>query len=105
MLYICLFFPAVISLAIHKKFYKNEEFDDLLIIYIIYNFLINLSINLLSYFISDIKENIYDINLFTVDFSTKYMILALIISSIFPLLFKFFQSNFKISFKLKEKRK
>ncbi len=105
MLYICLFFPAAISLAIHKKFYKNKEFVDLLIIYVVYNFLINFLINLFSYFVSDIKYNIYDINLFTIDFSTKYMLLALIISIILPLLFRFLQSNFKLSFRLKEKKK
>ena len=62
MLIICLFFPAVISLAIHKKIYKNKELVDLFIIYVIYNFLINLFINLFSYFVSNIKENIYDIS-------------------------------------------
>ena len=105
MLIICLFFPAVISLAIHKIIYKNKELVDLFIIYVIYNFLINLFINLFSYFVSNIKENIYDINLFTIDFSTKYMILALIISITLPLLYRFLQSNFKIGFKLKEKKK
>ena len=49
MLIICLFFPAVISLVIHKKIYKNKELVDLFIIYVIYNFLINLFINLFNH--------------------------------------------------------
>lgn len=104
MLYICLFFPAIIALSIHRKFYKLKNVFDYIIIYCNYCLFINLIINVISYFISDIKENIYDISLFTIDFSTKYLLMALIISLILPLIYAFFEKNVKIKFILKEKK-
>ena len=104
MLYICLFFPAIIALSIHRKFYKLKSVFDYIIIYCNYCLFINLIINGISYFISDIKENIYDINLFTIDFSTKYLLMALIISLFLPLIYAFFEKNVKIKFVLKEKK-
>lgn len=104
MLFICLFFPTFISVAIHRKFYKLKDIYDYLIVYCTYCLFTNLLISIISYFVSEIKENIYDINLFTIDFSTKYLLTALFFSLFLPLIYAFFEKNVKIKFVLKEKK-
>lgn len=79
--FICLFFPALISIFIHYKINGKKEKIFLVLLYAIYN----VSINGTLLFLLFIKRTHH--MLFTVSFSFKYLLLALFLSIFYFALF------------------
>ena len=100
---ICLFFPSILATIIHEKNYSNLNNNIFFKVYLAYTFIINFIIIGYLNFFTTLSENIINANLFTVDFSFKYMLIALLLSIILPISYKMIQSTIKISISVKEK--
>ena len=106
MFYICVFFPASISLLIENKI--NEFSNNKIIIllkYIMYTFLINMLANIVVFLRSSRQYFVFDEASFTYDFSVKYMIVGLIAAIILPYLNKIISSVTNINVLVKERDK
>ena len=105
MQYICLLIPGVFSLVIHKKYYKLNSLLDNFFVYLMYNYIILLIMNIFLNFFSVNKYNIFSIYLFSFNFSMKYMLLSLFISLFLPKLYNIITNNIKISLILERRQK
>lgn len=94
--FMCLFFPSLISLGIHKKLFGIKEKLDSVIIYAYYNILINFLICLICYIGKNHIYEVIDEYLFTFNFSVKYIGLALIFSFMLPYITQYLKNNVKI---------
>ena len=89
---ICLFCPEIIGLCIFLKLYPKFEKKNLhLILYYFANVLL---INFIILIISKVIFNIYSY-VFTVNFSLKYIILSVFLSSILPICVYYLPNKFK----------
>ena len=100
MRFICLFFPAV--LTIKEKDLKEPK-TYIIKKYICYNLLVNTVILC----ILDLKNNFIplslgDVERFNVHFSLQYLILAIVLSLVLPKILYVIKNNINISFKRKK---
>jgi len=105
MLHICLLIPGVFSLVIHRKYYKLNNLLDNFLVYLMYNYINALIMNIFLNFFSVNKYNIFSINLFSFNFSMKYMLLSLVISLFLPKLYNEITKNIKVSLTLERRQK
>ena len=89
---ICLFCPEIIGLCIFLKLYPKFEKKNLYLI--LYYFANVLLINFIILIISKVIFNIYSY-VFTVNFSLKYIILSVFLSSILPICVYYLPNKFK----------
>lgn len=105
MQHICLLIPCVFSLVIHRKYYKLNNLLDNFLVYLMYNYINALIMNIFLNFFSVNKYNIFSINLFSFNFSMKYMLLSLVISLFLPKLYNKITKNIKVSLTLERRQK
>lgn len=102
--FICLFFPAFISLSVLERINKKKEIIERINRYAIYNILINTLVLLIVAYLTNFQKLSLDSNTFSTVFSLKYLVIASIIGLILPYMFNYVRKNFKIEIK-REKRK
>ena len=95
MLHICLLIPGVFSLVIHRKYYKLNNLLDNFLVYLMYNYINALIMNIFLNFFSVNKYNIFSINL----------LLSLVISLFLPKLYNEITKNIKVSLTLERRQK
>lgn len=105
MQHICLLIPGVFSLVIHRKYYKLNNLLDNFLVYLMYNYINALIMNIFLNFFSVNKYNIFSINLFSFIFSMKYMLLSLVISLFLPKFYNKITKNIKVSLTLERRQK
>lgn len=104
-LLICLFFPSLIALGVHKNLFEVKEKIDYFVIYAFYNVLINFLICLICYIRGSYIYDLFDSNLFTINFSVKYLGIALFFSYFIPHVIFFFKNNVTITIRRKNNEK
>lgn len=94
---LCLFFPAAISVYIIQNFQKRKT--DLVRFIYRYCFY-TLAINIIMVFILRVKYPtlIFNEQVFTINFIFKYLIAAVILSIILPIIYEFLRKNVQVEF-------
>lgn len=105
MLFICLFLPAVIATLIDAKINNVNDRYKLISNYLVYCFIINYMTNAVLWVVGTNKFVAYSENLFTYDFSMKYMTLTLFGANVLPFILKILIKNVKIEFDVKKGKK
>lgn len=106
MLYICLFFPASISIIVNEKLNKTKkDIRDTLVSYLSYTFFINLIMNVIYHFIYTKKLNWYSTELFTFDFSIQYMLISMAVAILLGCLVFIVSKVVQINILVKERNK
>lgn len=106
MLYICLFFPASISIIVNEKLNKTKkDIHDTLVSYFSYTFFINLIMNIIYHFIYTKKLNWYSTELFTFDFAIQYMLLSMAVAILLGCLVFIISKVVQINILVKERNK
>ena len=91
--FICLFFPAFISIA---NLNKKAKLEEKVIKYFIYNIFINIVVLCFVAFSNGFKILYLGRDIFTVVFSIKYLVMASVTAFVLPYLVQFFRKNFKL---------
>lgn len=106
MLYLCLFFPASISILISEKLQKEKrKLSELVIPYFAYTFMIATIMNMIINFTSTSKTPWYDISIFTFQFTMEYTWLSFIIAVALPCLVYMASKVIQINIEVKENKK
>lgn len=106
MLYICLFFPASISIIVNEKLNKaKKDIHDTLVSYFSYTFFINLIMNIIYHFIYTKKLNWYSTELFTFDFAIQYMLISMAVAILLGCLVFIISKVVQINILVKERNK
>lgn len=106
MLYICLFFPASISIIVNEKLNKTKkDIRDTLLSYFSYTFFINLIMNVIYHFIYTKKLDWYSTKLFTIDFSIQYMLISMAVAILLSCLVFIISKVVQINILVKERNK
>lgn len=106
MLYICLFFPASISIIVNEKLNKTKkDIRDTLLSYFSYTFFISLIMNVIYHFIYTKKLDWYSTKLFTIDFSIQYMLISIAIAILLSCLVFIISKVVQINISVKERNK
>lgn len=106
MLYICLFFPASISIIVNEKLNKaKKDIHDILVSYFSYTFFINLIMNIIYHFIYTKKLNWYSTELFTFDFAIQYMLISMAVAILLGCLVFIISKVVQINILVKERNK
>lgn len=106
MLYICLFFPASISIIVNEKLNKaKKDIHDTLVSYFSYTFFINLIVNIIYHFIYTKKLNWYSTELFTFDFAIQYMLISMAVAILLGCLVFIISKVVQINILVKERNK
>lgn len=106
MLYICLFFPASISIIVNEKLNKaKKDIHDTLVSYFSYTFFINLIMNIIYHFIYTKKLNWYSTELFTFDFAIQYMLISMAVAILLGCLVYIISKVVQINILVKERNK
>lgn len=103
MWFICLFFPCLIALYIHSKKFKINNYVEYLMLYGIYNVLVNLFGSFVCAFKSSQSWYALDKNIFTFSFSFKYLLITCLFSFIIIYILEFINNNFKLEVILRRK--
>lgn len=96
MWFICLFFPCLIALFIHSKKFKVNDNIEYIMLYGIYNVLVNLFGSFVCTFKSSQAWYALDKNIFTFSFSYKYLLITCLFSFIITYILEFIKDNFKL---------
>lgn len=106
MLYICLFFPASISIFVNEKLNKEKkDMRDTLLSYFSYTFFINLIMNIIYHFIYTDKLDWFSTKLFTIDFSIQYMLISIVVAILLSCLIFIISKVVQINISVKERKK
>lgn len=106
MLYLCLFLPASISILVSEKLRKEKrKFNELVIPYLGYTFIINLIMTIIYHFIHTGKINWYSSKLFTIDFTMQYMLISFAVAIAISCLLFIISKVVQINIDVKERKK
>lgn len=98
--FICLFFPAFISILI--EYNKKIEVKKLVLLYFLYNSFINLiSIVITIIYKKGVVSNISE-NFDVFNFCLRYLGISIIIAFVLPYLFEFIVKNFNCKIEIKK---
>lgn len=103
--FMCLFFPAFISIYVLDKIDKKMKLEDKIIRYFIYCILINLIVFTVVSTSNGFIIMYPDKYMFTLVFTIKYLFMSIILSYILPYAIKYIKDNFKIELNLKKHEK
>lgn len=105
MQFICYFFPAFLSvrLLMNKRKSTINQYLDFFLNYVQYVILINLCIYVFLYFFTPHRYSFLTIGHFNISFSLQYLLLALIIAEVLPMIHLLLRKYFSIEVKLDKK--
>lgn|SRR5574344_1431301 len=99
--FICLFFPAFLSIFSYESISdKKLDLKRGIMFYSLFNILINVTIWIILYLIFNRTEA-----LFTLSFSIKYLLLSSILSIIMPIIIVVFENDFSLRIHVKSQEK